>query len=251
MTDLAFQPYEPLNEPKPFGPNIWIVDGPEIRMDYGPVELPFPTRMTIIRLADGRLWLHSPTQPSEALFSAIDALGTPAFLLAPNSIHYWYVPDWHARYPQAELFGVPGLSETAKRPLPSLRALGAAAPHSWAGEIEQVLVPGTAVTEAVFFHRESRTTILCDLIENFEPVRVRSWWLRLLLRLAGAADPDGKAPFDLQLTFRPKITAVRRALHQVLGWDTRGVIMSHGRPYPRDGRAELRRAFRWAVPRSA
>lgn len=32
----AFLPYAPLNTPKAFGPGLWIVDGPEIRMDYGP-----------------------------------------------------------------------------------------------------------------------------------------------------------------------------------------------------------------------
>src|SRR3546814_3079349 len=31
-----------------------------------------------------------------------------------------------------------------------------------------VLVPGTMVSEAVFFHPASRTVILTDLIENFE-----------------------------------------------------------------------------------
>ena len=44
------------------------------------------------------------------------------------------------------------------------------------------LVPGSIVTEAVFHHRASGTLILTDLIENFEPSRVRKVWLRTLLR---------------------------------------------------------------------
>src|SRR3546814_1428787 len=74
----SFIPYAPLNVPKPFGERIWIIDGPEIRMDYGPASIPFPTRMTVVRLAGGRLWVHSPIAPDTVLFEAIDALGDVA-----------------------------------------------------------------------------------------------------------------------------------------------------------------------------
>ena len=53
----AFEPYLPANVLKPFADGIWIVGGPEIRMDYGPVALPFPTRMVVVRLKPGHLWL--------------------------------------------------------------------------------------------------------------------------------------------------------------------------------------------------
>ncbi len=54
--------------------------------------------------------------------------------------------------------------------------------------------------EVVFFHRNSATLILADLIENFDPNKV-SQNFRWLLKLAGSTDPDGKAPPDLRLTF--------------------------------------------------
>ena len=104
----GFRPYAPLNVPKPFGDNIWIVDGPEIRMDYGPASIPFPTRMTLVRVGDGRLWVHSPVAPDAALFDAVDGLGEVAWLVAPNSLHYWFVADWQQRYPQAKTAAVPG-----------------------------------------------------------------------------------------------------------------------------------------------
>jgi hypothetical protein len=47
--------------------------------------------------------------------------------------------------------------------------------------------------EMVFFHRKTRTLILADFIENFEPEKVGSLYV-WLLRLAGVADPDGKTP---------------------------------------------------------
>jgi hypothetical protein len=244
MTSLV--PYAPLNVPKAFGEAIWIVDGPEIRMDYLMTSIPFPTRMTIVRLEDGRLWVHSPIAPDAALFDAVDALGEVAWLVAPNSLHYWYVADWQRRYPAARTAAVPGLATKAKRPFPIDAKLDGVGEAPFGGAIEMVFVPGTAVEEAVFFHRASRTVILTDLIENFELPRVKSRLLRALIRLSGAAAPHGKAPIDLRLTFRPKRRAVRAAVARILAWDCERIVMAHGRPHDSGGAAELRRAFRWA-----
>src|SRR3546814_20342298 len=84
-------------------------------MDYGPAAMPFPTRMTVVRLPGGRLWIHSPIAPDDALFAVIERLGEVAWLAAPNSIHYWYVAAWQARSPAARTLPVPGPAETAKR----------------------------------------------------------------------------------------------------------------------------------------
>src|SRR3546814_3722896 len=129
---------------------IWIIDGPEIRMDYGPASIPFPTRMTVVRLAGGRLWIHSPIAPDTVLFEAIDALGDVAWLVAPNSLHYWYFADWQRRYPAARTLAVPGLAAKAKR---AFRVDAVAGDGALPDGIAAVLVPGTAVNDAVFHHR--------------------------------------------------------------------------------------------------
>lgn len=241
----AFIPYAPLNCPKAFGKDLWIVDGPEIRMNYGPVSIPFPTRMTIVRLDDGRLWVHSPIAPDDALFEAVDQLGPVAWLVAPNSLHYWYVADWQARYPAARTVAVPGLEIRAKRDF-RIDALLTGPAMPLPDAIDAVLIPGTAVDEAVFFHRASRTVILTDLIENFELPRIRNPLLRLLVRLSGASHPHGKAPVDLRLTFWPHRQRVREEVAKILRWDCQRIVMAHGRPHESGGAAELRRAFRWA-----
>ena len=243
----AYEPYAPLRQPKAVAEDLWVVDGPEIGFAYAGLELPFPTRMTVVRLPDGGLWLHSPVAPDEALFARIEALGPVRFLIAPNSLHYWWLPDWAARYPDAEAWTVPGLERSAKRPLPASRVLGDAASQAWAGAIDQAVAAGDMLTEAVFFHRPSRTLILTDLIENFEPGRVRKPLLRLLLRLGGAADPDGKAPLDMQFSFFRKRRALRAVVRRMIGWAPERVILAHGRWYDRDGTAELKRAFRWVL----
>ena len=138
----AYVEYAPLNVPKPFGENVWIVDGPEIRMDLGPLKVPFPTRMTVVRLEDGGLWLHSPIAPDEALFAEIEKLGEVRWLIAPNSIHYWYMADWIERYPQAQTLAVPDLDVKAKRPFRIDTKLEDGTRFPWSDEIDWLLVPG-------------------------------------------------------------------------------------------------------------
>ena len=245
--DGAFVPYAPLNVPKAVATDLWIVDGPDIRFNYLGLKLPFPTRMIVVRLPDGGLWLHSPTEPDEALTAALRAIGPVRFLIAPNTLHYWWIADWKALFPAASVHCAPGLARSAKRPLPPHEALGDIPSAGWADVIDQVLVTGDVLNEVVFFHKPTRTLILTDLIENLELPRTRFRWLRVLLRLGGAVDPDGKAPIDMRLTFMRHRRTVKAAVHRMMAWEPQRIVMAHGRCYETNAAAELRRAFRWAA----
>ena len=243
----AYRAYEPLNVPKRWADDIWTVDGPEIAMRYLGIALPFPTRMTIVRLPDGRLWLHSPIAHDAALEEAIGALGEVAFLVAPSTLHYWYMPEWHARFPGALSFAPKALRAKARRPIRIDRFLTDEPPEEWQGAIDQCLVEGRLLTEVDFHHRASHTLILTDLIENFEPDHVRRRWLRWAMKIFGAAAPDGKAPIDMQLSFIGHRRALRAAVGRMIDWAPERIVIAHGRCYERGGVAELKRAFRWIV----
>lgn len=239
--------YEPLNTPKPVADDVWVVDGPAIRF-YG---MPFSTRATILRLADGGLWVHSPTSLDEGLAEQVAALGPVHHLVAPNWIHYAYIADWQARFAQAESWAAPGVAERAKKHGMDIRfdhRLGQAAPDAWAGEIDQMIVRGSEVhREAVFFHRASATLILTDLIENFEPDKLGVFF-RLMTRLVGVQDPNGRMPRDMRATFRDK-NLLREDVERMISWRPERVILAHGRWYDSDGSAELERAFGWLLRR--
>lgn len=53
MKQVDIQTYEPINTLKPVDENIWIVDGPIVYMQAYGTNIPFPTRMTVIRLTNG------------------------------------------------------------------------------------------------------------------------------------------------------------------------------------------------------
>ena len=240
----ALDPYEPLNSLKPFGADVWLVDGPEIQMSYGPAKLPFGTRMTVVRLAGGELWVHSPIAPEPALFETIDRLGKVSHLVAPNSLHYWYMADWIERYPNSRSYAVADLRRKAKRAFRIDHSLDAGARFAWSEEIDWALVPGTIVSEAVFHVRKAKVTILTDLIENFELAKVHKRWLRRLIALGRA---DGHTPLDLRITFWPERKRVAEAAAKVLGWPTERLALAHGKVFDAGGGAVLRRELGWAA----
>jgi hypothetical protein len=242
------QLYEPLNVLKPVGENLWVVDGPIVRMAYFGGSIPFPTRMVVARLGGGEVFLWSPIEPDERLLSQVDALGPVKHLVSPNKIHYAHIGAWKRLYPEAVAWASPGARERAASQGVDVAfeaELGDEPDPAWREDLEQLVFRGSRfMEEVVFFHRKSRAVILADLLENFEPEKVGGVY-GWLVRLAGAADPDGKAPVDLRLTFLGRKEEARASFERMLAWGPEKVIVAHGRWYERDGTKELRRAFRW------
>jgi hypothetical protein len=248
MSHNIVELYEPINTLKPVDEDIWIVDGPIVRMAMYGTSIPFPTRMTIVRLNSGQLWCHSPVELTPALKAEIDALGSVCHLVSPNKIHYAHIETWAKAYPQATAWASPGVRDRASQQKIEVTFhadLRDEPSPQWAADLDQLIFRGSRfMDEVVFFHRKSSTLILADLIENFEPAKVSKYFC-WLIKLAGSASPDGKAPWDLRLTFWGRKAQARSCLKRMFQWEPRKIILSHGRWYQDNGTAELHRAFRW------
>jgi hypothetical protein len=244
--ESSVEVYAPIEVLKPVAKDIWIVDGPVIEFGRAGLAFPFTTRMTVVKLASGDLLLHSPITYSKQLHGELLAIGPIRYLLAPNSLHYWWLADWKARAPKAIAVTVPGLAQRARRHIqPDLVLSPGVVP--WPDDFDMIVVAGDGLTEAVLFHRASKTLVLTDLIENFELKKVRRWFYRQLIRIGGAADPDGKAPIDLRFAFFRHRRALRADIREMIEWAPERVILAHGRWYETNGVAELKRAFRWVL----
>ena len=234
--------YPPLNTLKPVADGLWIVDGPVIRFGLPWPKMPFPTRMTLIRI-EGGLFIHSPTALTAGLKTEVERLGRPRWIIGPNRIHYWWIADWRRSFPKAEVYLAPRIREQAGNRIDfPAHELGKTSGYPWDAEIATLPIAGRYMTEVEFFHRASRTLIL---IENFEPAKLPPL-ARWLTKLGGAQDPDGQMPHDMRYTYKDK-AALRSAIETMIGWDPERIILAHGRWYDREGAAELRRAFRWLL----
>lgn len=219
--------------------DLWIAEGPPVSF-FG---FPYPTRMAIVRLANGDLWVWSPIDVSDDLARAVDALGPVRYVVSPNKLHHLFLAAWVKRWPAAQLYASPGLAK--KRPdLRFAAELGDEPESAWAQDVDQTIFRGSfAMEEVVFFHRSSRTALITDLVQKFEPSALHGW-RRWVMRLDGMVGPDGSTPREWRLSFW-KRAAARRALHKTLAWNPERLVIAHGTCVHDNGREVLRRSLAW------
>lgn len=84
------------------------------------------------------------------------------------------------------------------------------------------------ITEVVFLHRESKTIILVDLLENIGDnySHDAGLWLRFWWKVVFKMWNNPKAAPEYQLGWGDK-RIVRKALQKVLDWHADRVILSH------------------------
>jgi hypothetical protein len=203
--------------------------------------------MTVIRLAGGSLLLHSPVALDAALRRELDALGRVCFVVAPNRLHHLHAGEVAGVYPGARLWVAPGLER--KRPDLAFEAvLTDEAPAEWRGEVAQVFFRGRPYeNEVAFFHRPSRTLVLCDLAFNFGPGAALP--TRLLMKLLRSYGHLGPSKLD-PLLIRDR-GAARESLERILAWDFDRIIVAHGDVLESGGHDILRDGYAWlrASPR--
>lgn len=86
----------------------------EVLMDFKFFQVPFSTRMTVIRLQNGGLWVHSPIKPSDNLLLNQE-IGWGKHLIAPNVLHYSYIDEWHQLFPEAKVWLANGVQKRARK----------------------------------------------------------------------------------------------------------------------------------------
>ena len=224
-----------------FGEEIWTADGSIVSI----AGFAYPTRMVIIRLADGGLFLWSPVALDRDLQIAIDRLGPVRHVVAPNTLHHKFIGEWHRAYPEAQLHGLPAL-RTRFPDLAWSSDLDDLPAAAWSGDIDQVVVRGNRITtEVVFFHHRSRTALFTDLIQQFAPGWFRGW-RALVARLDLLTAPAPGVPRKFRVAFHDRRTA-RQAVQRILAWPAEAMLAAHAPPVTHDGRAVIARAFAWLL----
>lgn len=237
--DFVFSENTPMSHLQAFAENVFLSDGPIVHA----MGIPFPTRMIIVKLADHSLWVNSPVTTPPETVDRIKALGTVRYLVAPTKLHVWRLESWHMLFPDAELWAPPQIPNQFKR-LPFSGVLEDAPPPEWANDLDQLVFRGNLFIEEVhFFHKQSRTVILADFIQN-HPLSKDNSFLNALFKLAGVAYPDGGVPYDIRLSFINRKLA-RRSLRKLLSWEFDKLILAHGVCIERDAKTFVERAFRW------
>lgn len=197
------------------------------------------SRMTIARMRDGGLFVHSPVGLDAATREAVDALGPVRAVVAPSLFHHLHVAAWMEAYPEAVYGACPGLEW--KRPDLAFTCVVADEPHAaWRGELAQVYFSSRRENEVVFFHERSRTLICADALLNLSTLA--SARTRLLARAMGNTQPGFGWPERLMVRDR---RVARRQADRILAWDADKIVLSHGALVHERGQDVFRRAYTW------
>ena len=222
--------------PRAIAEGLWVVD-----RQLALLGLRLPARMTVVRLPDGGLFLHSPVWLDAAARAALDAWGEVRAIVAPNSFHYRFAAALKEAYPRAELFLAPGLA--ARRPeLPPGTVLGETVPPAWSAVMDQLVFgPVRGLAEVVFFHRPTATLLLTDLVLHVP--RLESLWERFVWRWGMGVGPTPGPSRTVRLTLLSDRAIAVNALGRIAAWPFERVVMTHGEIVERGGRAAFRAAY--------
>lgn len=219
---------------------VWLKEYP-VRIVGGSLL----TRMTILRSADGGVFLHSPVPIDDATRTAIECLGPVRAIIAPSNCHHLFVEQAQRTFPCAPTCGVEGI-ETKRPDLHFDALIGSAPPTLWAGQMDQVLIGNRIMREVDFLHRASRTLVVTDCIENFQDVTPgTNRMLRATVKLLGMWGRPNPAPELRWFTLRRR--AARQALETILSWKFDRIVLAHGEPIVREPKAAIREAWRWLL----
>src|SRR5207237_5048855 len=116
----------------------------------------FARNVTLLRLGDGRVVIHSTARFTKENVTAIREFGEPWWLVDATLLHDTFAKEGRAAFiglPYLAPAGFTTVSGIATHPLNP-------APSDWAGEIEVLKIEGTKKNEHALFHRRSRTLVV-------------------------------------------------------------------------------------------
>lgn len=213
----------------PIDRNLWTLRYPlkVLGTDHG-------RTVSVIRLACGRLVIHSMAPFTAGDVAAIRELGEPGWLIEAMLLHDTYSAQGRAAFPGPPFLAPAGFGRVVDFPVSELGE----GPVEWGDELECYRLEGAPrLEEHACFHRPTRTLIIADLLFNFPPDE--SGWNRFFHRhVAGIRSYPGTSRiFRAFIRDRP---AFKTSLEQVMDWDFDRIIPGHGEIIETGGKAVLR-----------
>src|SRR5215831_10987586 len=122
-----------------------------ISFPWRALGIDFKRNVTLIRLADGRLLLHSTAAFTPQDVAAITRFGQPAWLIDATLIHDTFAKEGHAAFPNLPYLAPDGFMKASGIPTIPLDP----PPTDWSGQIDVLKIQGIRTNENILFHRRS------------------------------------------------------------------------------------------------
>lgn len=197
--------------------------------------------MTILRLADGSLLVHSPVAMTPERRAAVESLGSVSHLYSPNLFHHLHIGTWASAFPSARVHAPKGL--TKKRPDLRIDRVHLATPEpGFAGSVDELPIDGFRLRESALFYRPARTLVVADLVHNIGGEH--TGWTKFYSRMMGFYDCVALSSAIRWSAFSDR-AAARKSIDALLALPFERIVVGHGAPVVSDAREALRNAFAW------
>ena len=193
--------------------------------------------VTVIRLASGKLVIHSTAEFSAADVEAIRALGEPVALMEATCFHDTYAKAGREAFSEIPYFVPPGFPEAEALDATDLVSGCGSIPGDDADELEVIEIGGMPkIREHALYHRPSKTLIVADLIFNLPP-DVGSWSQLFLRATAGIKEFPGMSRlFRFMIKDR---SAFASSMETIAARDFDRLVVAHGDPIEHNAKAKL------------
>src|SRR5437899_11724455 len=184
----------------------------------------FRRNVTLLRLADGRVVVHSTAPFTEQDIAVIKRFGEPGWLVEATLMHDTFAKQGRAALPNITYLAPDGFAKATEVPTESLLP----PPQEWDGEIDVFKIDGVRMNEHALFHRRSRTLVVADLFFSF-PEETSGWprfFVRHLMRLPRLF---GISSFYRGLIIQDKL-AFERSMCALLNLDFEGLLVAPYEP---------------------
>lgn len=198
----------------------------------------FRRNVTLLRLRDGRLVVHSTAPFTAADVQSIQRFGRPAWLVDATLMHDTFAQEARAAFLEIPYLAPDGFARASGVATSSLQP----PPSDWNGEIDVLEIEGLReIKEHAFFHRASGTLVLADLLFHF-PADARGWSRFFAQRIMRLPRLLGISAF-FRLMIRDR-EVFARSMKKLLAWEFAHIVVAHGEPIDREARSVFVRALR-------
>jgi hypothetical protein len=184
----------------------------------------FRRNVTLLRLADGRVVVHSTARFTEQDITAIRRFGEPSWLVEATLMHDTFAKEGRAALPDIPYLGPDDFTKASGIPTEPLGS----PPSDWKDEIDVLKLDGNRMKEHVLFHRRSRTLVVGDLFFSFAK-NIRGWprfFVRHFMRLPRLF---GVSAFFRLFAVRDK-EAFKKSVNRLLALDFERLLVAHSEP---------------------
>ena len=209
-----------------------------ISFPWRTLGIDFKRNVTLLRLGDGRVIIHSSAPFTEQDIAAIRRCGQPAWLVEVTLMHDTFAKQGYQAFPDLPYLAPEGFAEATGISTTPL----CPPPSDWAEEIDVLKLGGVRSNEHALFHRRSRTLVPADLFFSF-PENIRGWprfFVRHFMRLPRLF---GVSAFFRRLVVRDK-EAFKRSLNSLLALDFERLVVAHSESIEKDAKRAVEQTLR-------